>query len=266
MAANLLPITSETIPTGSCPETYNDLAQLFASHFFAVQNTGVGKQWIFSAAKPTLEQAPDYGWFQLNTDGTPIRPYIFAQGLWLALHPMSPGQTIWVFNAVADILSYDGGDGTAIVSPTTGPMWQYARTGNFNNIDDGTIIAAKFPLVQGTLPSGLVLNVADEGGEEQHSQTVAEMAPHTHVIKTVEPIEDKWSGNVTGGGKITTSDQPLNNDTLKEAIRNNNPFFEALSAGGTGTPPVVTPITNLPPYVVGILIQRTQKLYYTITA
>lgn len=247
-----LPIISETIPEGSCPATYNELAQLFASHFFAVQNFGVGKQWIFSAAKPTLEQT-DYGWFQLDDQGLPVRPYLFAQGLWLSRHPMQTGQTIWVFNAVADILTYDGGDGTAIVSPTTGPMWQYARTGNFNNIDDGTIIAAKFPIVQGTLPSTTVLAVGDEGGEEKHSLTIAEMPPHSHDIDFIEFSDGPQAGKDRGLRKSTDTDP--SDGTIPTS-----------SVGGAGDPPVVTPITNMPPYIVGILLQRTARTHYAITA
>jgi len=257
-----LPIISETIPDGSCPETYNELAQLFASHFFAVQGAGVGKQWIFSAAKPTLDQT-DYGWFQLDDQGLPIRPYLFAQGLWLSRHPTYPGQAVWVFQDIADITAYDGGS-AGVVSLTTGPMWQYARATDLNNTSDSDIITAKFPITKGTLPSGTVLNTGDTGGEESHSLTEPEMPPHTHVITTVKPIANKWSGNESGAGKITTGNQDIAEGDA--SIIANNPFFEASITGGSGTPPVVTPHNTLPPYIVGILIQRTNRLFYAINA
>lgn len=249
-----LPIISETIPEGSCPATYNELAQLFASHFFAVQNFGVGRQWIFSAAKPTLDQT-DYGWWQLDDQGLPQLPYLFAQGLWLSKHPELPGQAKWVFEAIADILTYDGGDGTAIVSPTTGPMWQLARTGNLNNIDDGTIIEAKFPIVAGTLPSSTVLTVGDTGGEEKHSLTEEEMPPHTHDMD----YQSFSDGVVPGGndrGFWKSTDSAPKDGTI--ATQN--------AGGNTDTPPVVTPMNLMPPYIVGILIQRTNRTHYAITA
>lgn len=241
-----LPIRAETIPDGACPSTYNELAQLFASHFFAVSSSGVGKQWIFSQTKPTLEQAAQYAWFQLGTGDVPIRPYVFAQGAWLSMHPLVPGMTLWVFQDIGDITFYDGGDGTAFVSQTTGPMWQYARTTDLNNLNDSDIITARFPIVRGTLPSTTVLEVGDTGGEETHSLTKEEMPPHTHDV--TRPLR-KDSG-----------------DPSWESGKGEQFTVQTSSAGGTGDPPVVVAHNTMPPYVTGILLQRTNRTHYLISA
>jgi len=244
-----LPIRSETIPEGSCPATYNELAQLFASHFFAVQAAGVGKLWIFSTTKPTLDQAEDYGWYQLDEQGFPIRTYVFANGFWLSKHPILPGQTVWSFQNIADILSYDGGDGSSgPVTSNTGPMWQYARVGNLNNLDDGTIIKAQFPLVSGPdgvgiLPNGTTINTGDEGGTDQVTLDLENTPKHSHLIT-----------------------RPTRQDTGTPSWESGvGEDFSAPTSEVGGRPDGTTkPFSILPPYVVGILIQRTNRTHYAI--
>lgn len=248
------PIIPGQLPTGFCPASYQDLLNEFSSVSVARIPTGEGRQWIFSAAKPAPNQS-DFGWFQLDQGGNPIRPYIFANGAWLSRHPLQPKMTIWWFDALPDtpdshsaLPTFDGGDGVADRIPATlsGPMWTLAKT------PAGTLIAAQFPIVAGTLPSDKVLNVGDSGGEENHSLTVPEIPPHTHQLKLrAEP----QTGNTTW----CLVDPNRYPNTANETD------FNTESTGGAGSPAVVTPHNTMPPYVVGYLLQRTSRIYYAVT-
>lgn len=130
-------------------------------------------------------------------------------------------------------------------------MWQAAKRA------DGTVIAAQFPIVAGTLPSGLVLNANDTGGEEKHSLTVEELAPHVHT-------KSLFLGDFTRGGDDPTAYEIQDPDAGEQKDQVGTTLTTD-STGGTGTPPVVAPHNNLPNYVVGYLLQRTQRLFYSIS-
>lgn len=237
-----LPIIPGQLPSGFCATDYQSLLNAFAANMVAISSSASGafNNWVFSAAKPADNTV---GWYQLDALGRPIRTYIFAQGAWLSLHTLQPGSTIWWFDAVPDLNTFDGGD-ASVVSAITGPMWQLAKDKNDN------VIAAQFPIVAGTLPSGKVLNIGDTGGEESHSLDVTEMPPHVH---QTDFNFDPQSGADT--------------DCLVKGITPGKDIvsFNTSSTGGAGSPAVVAPHNTMPLYVVGALLQRTSRLFYAVT-
>lgn len=246
------PIIPAQLPTGFCFTDPQSVLNAFAAASVARIPVGSGKQWVFSAAKPADTSV---GWFQLDTFGNPIRPYLFGAGAWLSRHSVQPGMGIWWFNALPDtpdgdgrLPNFDGGDGTSgNPTPVSGAMWELLRAA------DGTVITARMPILAGTLPSGTVLNVGDTGGEEAHALTVPEMPPHTHNLSVkVDPQ--------TGADTlcVISPDLPNSGHTPK------NPFVTD-STGGTGSPPAVVAHNTLPLYIVGYCLVRTAKVYYVVS-
>ena len=241
-----LSITPEQLPTGVCPSDLQGIWNLFAAYGSVVVPDSSGKQWVFSATKPSDQNV---GWFQLDTLGRPVRPYIFAQGAWLSLHPIPPGMTMWWFRALpSNINTYDGGDASTTFPNATdlaGPMWGQATDIN------GNVIAAQFPLSAGTLPSGKVLNVGDTGGEENHALTIQELPPHTHDIQFKNEVQ-------------TGADTPCLTDPAKVGHPPDD-TMTTQATGGSGTPAVVQAHNTLPLYTVGYLLMRSNRKYYAVT-
>lgn len=240
-----IPVQTGTVPTGFCPSNYQDIANQFAA-IFSVTIPGSNAGVVIQPNKPTDQTVY---WVQLDTFGRPVRPYVFAQGAWLSLHPDVPGTTIIWTGVLPDFTTFDGGDANSI-SAISGPMWQQALDANNN------LIAAQFLLAAGTLPSGSVIATGTVGGEEKHTLTLSELAPHTHDVKLLHGNSYTGEPNqlIVGNGQS----DPMN-FTAPNA---------ALSAGGdpsTGTPPATAlPHNTLPPYVGVYFLQRTARLFYTV--
>ena len=233
-----IPVTPGQLPSGFCPATYQQLLNAFS----AVQSVDVGAssgiQVVASASKPTDTTVI---WQRLDQFGRPDRIYWFASGAWLSLHPLVPGLTQWWFDVLPNFATFDGGDALA-PSVLSGPMWQKAKN------SDGIEIAAKFPIAAGTLASGTVLNQGDTGGEDQHVLTLTEIPAHTHTV----PL---YQGNsVNHADRINTTDE----------ITAQNLTYQSGSAGGKADGTTAAH-QNMPPYVVGYLLQRTSRLFYAIT-
>lgn len=185
------------------------------------------------------EPAPaDRGWpwFRLESDGTPDRVYIYANGQWLSRHPDFVGKVVMWEGDIANIATLDGGEAGA-VSTTSGPFWERV-----------TEMDARFPIGPGTLPSTTVVAVGDQGGEEKHSLTVAELAPHTH------PVEGSGfqDGATPSARKIIIDDE--HNSSANNSVTE--------STGGSGTPAAVVPHNTMPPYNAIWFIRRTQRIFY----
>ena len=241
----ILPVVPGQLPVGFCPNTYQDMLNGYSSvQTVTFPNTFAGV--TVSASKPAdTEQA----WLQLDTIGRPTRLYYFSQGAWLSQHPSVPGMIqIWV-NALPDFTTFDGGDANAL-SAISGPMWQVA-------VDASTTpITARFPIAVGTLPSLLALAVGDKGGEENHSLTLAESAPHSHTVPIYKDgmnIPDFVTGHGVVLGESGTRPGGLPLSTLPTDTQ-----------GGTGSPAVVSPHNTMPPYIAVYFLQRTSRLFYSV--
>ncbi len=227
-------IDAATLPPGSCPSTYQELADLLASIYSVTvntNNTGI----VVSATKPADTTVV---WKQINTQGQPLRDYIFVGGLWLSRHTLEPGSIMLWGRALPNFTTFDGGDALT-PSILSGPMWEEA-----------TELRAKFPIGAGTLPSGAVLAVGDTGGEETHTITVAQMPTHTHPI-TAPATNDPSNGKGTIAGRNSISTIETYNDV-------DNGGMSIANAGGG------MPLTIMPPYYALYFLRRTQKEFFAI--
>ncbi len=234
-----LPVIPTQLPTGFCPASYQEMLNGFSSHqFVTLADSAAGGIYV-SNLKPTDTTRP---WQRLDQFGRPDRIYFFAQGAWLSIHTTVPGLTQWWFDVLPDFTTFDGGDAdTALPTTLSGPMWQKAKN------SDGVEIAALFPIPAGTLPSTLVLNQGDTGGLEKVILDILEIPPHTHTV----PLYQGDANN--HADRINTTDE-----TTPQNLN-----YQSGSAGGKvdGT---TAAHDNMPPYVVGYLLQRTSRLYYRI--
>jgi hypothetical protein len=249
-----LPITPTSLPQGFCPASYQEMWNEFAAHGNVVIPNGGLSGISVSATKPTDQSRP---WLQLDEFGRPIRLYWFASGSWLSLHPLPSGSTIWWFDTLPNLNTFDGGDASA-ESAVTGPMWRQAKR------LDGTLIAAQFPIVAGTLPSTTVLANGDVGGEENHVLLPSE-TNHFHGTGDGSiAVDGQWcirpwssTGVGTGAHSIDTTAPPA--------------VAPVLSSGALGTSDALATSTpsvghnTMPLYVVGYLLQRTPlRKFYSV--
>lgn len=233
-----LPVNPGTLPSGFCPSSYQDLLNNFSNN----QTVTIPGSNVGVVVSPTKPLDTTVAWLQQDTLGRPVRFYSFAQGAWLSLHPVVPGMTLIWTGTLPDFTTFDGGDANAL-SPISGPMWQ-------------VVLAAKFPLGAGTLPSGKVVNSGDIGGEEVHQLILSEIPPHTHDLSITH-----GEGYLGGPNELVVGNG------------NNNPQnfttpAGAVSSGGdptTGTPPTKSLAHNtLPVYQTVIFLQRSSRLFYAV--
>lgn len=244
-----LPIQANSLPAGFCPASNQDLLNAFAAASFAVLNTGGGSSspvasgFVISATKPSDTTV---AWQQLDTLGRPTRLYVFAQGAWLSLHPTVPGLTQWWFGALPDFTVFDGGDANPL-SSISGPMWQQALN------TDNTVITAKFPVAAGTLPSGTIIAAGNTGGEEKHQLLINELPQLVMKLSGVGlnfNLPTPAAGNYIAGSDTRFPTIPHNVDILTQPL-------------GGNSSNIADSHNTMPPYVVGYLLQRSQRLYYS---
>jgi hypothetical protein len=243
MSDVVVPVTAGTLPSGFCPQTYQDMVNGFS----AVQTVTLPGSNVGVVISPTKPADSTVYWVQQDSLGRPIRAYLFAQGSWLSLHPQVPGMTMIWTDPLPDFTTFDGGDANAL-SPVSGPMWQ-------------VVLPAVFPLGAGTLPSGKVINSGDTGGEEVHLLTIPELAPHTHDVTLTHGNSYTGEPNVLTVGNGSADPQPF---TAPQAAQNTG----GDPSTGIGTPPIPQKALGhncLPVYQGVIFLQRTTRLFYSVT-
>jgi hypothetical protein len=244
------PVTIGTLPQGFCPATYQTMLDGFGAALSVDIPSASGI--TISATKPS---STSNIWFQIDSLGRFIRTYIFGQGTWLSAHPMAPGLTTWWFAALPNFTTFDGGDGSA-VGAAAGPMWQQAKDSN------GNVIAAKFPIPAGTLPSSLAIALGDTGGLETYTIANANLPlykPKTPIIVSSDSgsnLDKTWE-DLNGYDSIAGTNYCVN-VTGSTHTPLMHPF---LASYGQTTP---TALNLMNPYVVGYLIQRTARIFYSI--
>ncbi len=191
-------------------------------------------------------------WAKTDASNNLIRFYTWGgTGEWVSLYPVPASSNsirmLWV-GLESDLLTYDEGNGTNIdgtgTTATTGAFWIVDH--NF----DGRFAVGSTTGAVNPLPSGLVIPPGGTGGEENHSLSVAELAPHTHGL-------DVFLTDKQGGGHNATPYTQEDPDVAQVPIT-----LTTDSTGGTGSPPVVTPHNNMPPYEGAFYIKRTIRQYY----
>ena len=196
----------------------------------------------------------DKAWIKLIDDGGdgipgPYPPFNYYGGKWVVSNPIpasEPAVRLWFEGSEASVWSYDGGDGTdPTTTPptnTTGAMWQVDHNYDF-----------RFPLGAGTSATPTTVSVGATGGEENHSLTIPELAPHSH---TMQDHFGEATPNITStppGNAVVWLPGPTVTDPLDVSTD---------STGGAGTPKVVTPHNTMPLYRVGFWIKRTARIFY----
>lgn len=223
-------ISASSIPVGAClPLTdaqFQLLVSLMSGQADVSPNTYKGE-----APPSDLTKV----WFK-TISGVPDREYVFASGVWLAKHPIATGFKMFApaGTSSADIDTLDGGE-VGPITAFTGPMWE-----------EDTDFAAKFPIGPGTLPSGLVLNEGDTGGEEKHGLTVPEIPPHFHAMLVTQ--------TETGGGNDVNRLRP--NPTVADSAGNTG------VTGGDTTTNLVVPHNTMPVYRVVWVVKKTARTHY----
>ena len=226
----LITLTAPSLPANYCPASYQKLANDIIGGTQATFNSTIGNSFFnFGPTYPAINNQI-FPW--LDQDGN---WWIYDQSLWTRKNPVAAGgfdRRIFV-GTTTDLLSYDGGDGTATATTTTGPMWE---------VD--TLFDARFPVGAGAFAASgavAVLGTATSTsivGEDQHTLTVPEIPAHTHNFFPLVTA-DANNGGANGVQYGTTANV-------------------ATSSTGGGAAH-----NNLPPFYGVYFIKRTIRVYYT---
>lgn len=262
-----IPLNIGSLPNNFCPATYQQMLNGFGAALSVTIPAGSGGI-VISPTKPTNTSSV---WFQIDLLGRFQRMYLFGQGAWLSAHPLIAGSTVWWFNSLPNFSTFDGGDASATVGPASGAMWRQALDYN------GNLIAAKFVLTPGTLPSTAVVSIGDSGGEETHLLTSLEGAQdplHQHLVgrfkgasgtdgtygyfhyEASSLLASAVSGQLIQGGGTFTQSADISSVLTGNYIKTSVVDPAAAS---------VTPHNNMSPYVTGFLLQRTSRIFYAVT-
>ena len=234
----LITLTPPSLPVGYCPTNYQQLANDVISGTQANFNSSIGNSFFnFGPTTPTLNNQV-YPWLDNNGNW-----WVFQGGYWARQNPVAAGSSerrIFVGTS-ADVLSYDGGDGTVYSgNPYAGSMW--AIDTNFEArfpVGAGTFAASGVVSVNGTTTSTAI------AGEDKHTLVTAEMPSHTHQIL------DQYINLVQRG----TADSGVFSATNRsEGVAN---LLPTTSSGGDAAH------NNLPPFYGVYFIKRTARVYYT---
>ena len=240
------------LPSGFCPTTYQSMLSAFGQAMSVSIPSASGIS--ISATPPSNTAAV---WFQIDSLNRFIRMFTFAQGSWLSAHPLPPGSTIWWFSALPNFSVFDGGDSFA-AGIASGAMWQQATV---DGTALGTVISAQFPVTAGTLPSGKVLAVSGSGGEENHTLLTAELPAHAHFVSNTDTVPTTSPVAPTSTSYIAenfTGGSGANCYTLQGSATLPQVGLSSLVGSGGGH-------NTMPPYVVGYLLQRTARQFYSVT-
>ena len=226
----LITLTPPSLPIGYCPTNYQQLANDVISGTQANFNSAIGNSFFnFGPTTPALNNQV-YPW--LDEDGN---WWVYNQGRWARKNPVlktSDERRIYV-GTTTDLLSYDGGDGTATATDFTGPMWMVDTEFEARfPVGAGTFAASGVVVVQGKVTSSAV------AGEDKHTLTIPEMPSHTHSFFPLVTA-DANNGGANGVQYGATAS------------------VATTSTGGDA------PHNNLPPFYGVYFIKRTARVYYT---
>ena len=245
----LITLTPPSLPVSYCPLNYQNLANDIIGGTQAVFNSTIGNSFFnFGPTYPAINNRI-YPWLDENGQW-----WIYDQGFWLRKNPVTAAYERRIYvGTTTDLLSYDGGDGTATATPITGPMWE---------VD--TEFEARFPVGVGAfVASGAVAVLGKTtstsiAGEDQHKLTIPELAAHTHdvAIKVFGHGGEDGDRSAADGG--TTSNTVTNNTTIfPSSTIDPDLDAKAVSVGGD------IAHNNLPPFYGVYFIKRTIRVYYT---
>jgi hypothetical protein len=246
----LITLTAPSLPANYCPASYQKLANDIIGGTQATFNSTIGNSFFnFGPTYPAINNRI-YPWLDENGQW-----WIYDQGVWLRKNPVTAAYERRIYvGTTTDLLSYDGGDGTAIATTTTGPMWE---------VD--TEFEARFPVGVGAFVASGAVAVMGKAtstsiaGEDQHKLTVPELAAHTHnvAIKVFgHGGEDNGQRVMADGG---SSSPTLTNNTTVFPGSTLDPDVDAIAVSVGGD----IAHNNLPPFYGVYFIKRTIRVYYT---
>ena len=245
----LITLTPPSLPVSYCPLNYQNLANDIIGGTQAVFNSTIGNSFFnFGPTYPAINNRI-YPWLDENGQW-----WIYDQGFWLRKNPVTAAYERRIYvGTTTDLLSYDGGDGTATATSITGPMWE---------VD--TEFEARFPVGVGAFAASGAVAVMGKAtstaivGEDQHKLTIPELAAHTHdvAIKVFGHGGEDGDRSAADGG--TTSNTVTNNTTIfPSSTIDPDLDAKAVSVGGD------IAHNNLPPFYGVYFIKRTARAYYT---
>lgn len=154
---------------------------------------------------------------------------------------------LWLGNP-ADVDTLDGGE-AGPVGDFSGPMWEIL-----------TSMAARMPIAPGTLPSGLVLNVGDTGGEEKHKLTTTELPEHTHLMAANENQDTNpltSANQVAISGAAGTDEYALKGSDLAATLGQTSPVGSAADSADLAH-------NTLGPYFCINFLRKTNRRWYRL--
>jgi hypothetical protein len=209
----------------------------------AVFNSTVGNSFFnFGPTFPAINNRI-YPWLDENGQW-----WIYSQGVWLYKNPVAANgydRRIFV-GTTTDLLSYDGGDGTAVPGDTFGPMWM---------VD--TLFDARFPVGVGAFAASgavAVLGTATSTsivGEDQHTLSAPEIPSHTHSLGANGKPAVFWDNFVQEAGGDGNPSFSFNQSVPETSTSTGG----VIGGGGAHN--------NLPPFCGVYFIKRTIRVYYT---
>lgn len=187
-----LTVTASSPPPGQCfPSTYAATVQDIAQR---LQVAGLDSLNSFnfgpSTPPPDLQDRP---WIKTDAQFKFLGIYTFTQGSW------QPAAPVLIPGTILDFF----GNGSSIVAPYYNCNGQ-TITGTVGGTITTPNLQGKVTLGTGTNPTtGTNFANQSTGGEEKHTQTVAELAPHTHPPLTgADFVDTGGSGGPTGTGGV----------------------------------------------------------------
>jgi microcystin-dependent protein len=222
---------------------YQNLANDIIGGTQAVFNSTIGNSFFnFGPTFPAINNRI-YPWLDENGQW-----WIFDQGFWVYKNPVVAGsyeRRIFV-GTTNDLLSYDGGDGTAVAGDTSGPMWM---------VD--TLLDARFPVGVGAFAASgavAVLGTATSTsivGEDQHTLSAPEIPSHTHSLGANGKPAVFWDNFVQEAGGDGNPSFSFNQSVPETSTSTGG----VIGGGGAHN--------NLPPFCGVYFIKRTSRIYYT---
>lgn len=166
-------------PPSFCALSQADINTLFA--LISANVTSVGQFFKGDSAPTDLTQT----WHRIVA-GKPERDYDFVNGAWHAPHWATEGTVIMWEGALAAIKTFEtpAGQENEVVSWDTGPFWKEAEE-----------LRGRSPMGPGTLPSGTVVAVTDQLGDEKTILLLENIPSHHHKIGVYGRVD-------VGGGTI----------------------------------------------------------------
>jgi hypothetical protein len=231
-------LVAGTMPPGWCYSTAQDLLETLVNAITAYL-AGTSNTFNFGSTTPNADQR-DRPWLRTDINYNPERWYTWSNqySLWLALHPVKPGQILMTsddISAAGFFDSYDGGSAGAVTA-TSGPMWE-----KYSAMDN------RVPMAPGLWSDGVTtLALGGTAGSQKHTLTALELPPHSHG-------KGRDYDNVNPAGLVPSNVRLYSGANFSGVDNPNVPP----DGGNTNNP-----FDIIPPVCAVNFLRRTARIYY----